>query len=45
MPVDFSFKLMATVADYYVDQVTLGKRGLTIGRARRWLNRKLHSDE
>lgn len=43
--VDFSFKLMATVADYYVDQVTLGKRGLTIGRARRWLNRKLHSDE
>ncbi len=43
--VDFSFKLMATVADYYVDQVTLGKKGLTIGRARRWLNRKLHSDE
>ena len=39
--VDLSFKLIATVADYYVDQVTLGERGLKLGRAKRWLKRKI----
>lgn len=39
--VDVSFKLMATVADYYIDQVTLGGCGLKLGRARRWLGRKI----
>lgn len=40
--VDLSFKLMASVADYYIDQVTLGNYGLKLGRARRWLGRRMH---
>ena len=38
--VDLTFKLLAGVPEYYIDQVTLGKKGLFIGRARRWLSRK-----
>lgn len=40
--VELTFKLLASVPDYYIGQVTRGKAGLMAGRARRWLYRKLH---
>lgn len=41
---EFTFKLLASVSDSYIDQVTLGEKGLIIGRGRRWLYRKMHGD-
>lgn len=38
--VDLTFRLLPSVPEFYIDQVTLGKKGLFIGRARRWLSRK-----
>jgi len=40
--VDFTFKLLAHVPDFYIDQVTLGKAGLVFGRGLRWLKRKVN---
>lgn len=42
--VDFAFKLLPSVPDFYIDQVAMGKTGLKIGRARRWFDRKLHGN-
>lgn len=41
MEVDYKFVLMPRVPDYYIDQITLGNAGLVVGRARRWLGRKI----
>ncbi|MBR2834283.1 MAG: glycosyltransferase family 2 protein [Coriobacteriales bacterium] len=40
-----TYELFAEVSEQYIDQVTLSKTGLMVGRAHRWAVRKLHARE